>query len=73
MNRDNFHWDGELTIEEISERLTQPIAEVKQQMAGLEIKPDFSVGGIGIFSQASFLRIKSAIMGTANKKAARAI
>lgn len=65
----NFHSKHDMTIGEICSDLGRPEIEVRHSMTELEITPDFSVGGIGVFSQQSFQRIKVAIISAANKKA----
>ena len=62
-----------ITFRKMCETLGQPEYKVRYQIGALNIRHEFKVGAARIFSQASFLRIKSAIMGVANRKAAKAI
>lgn len=69
----SFHHDHDKTMGEIQLATGLPESEIEMTMGQLGIRSDYSVGGIKIFSQASVLRIRSAIMSAANKKAAAAI
>lgn len=64
---------GLITFRKMCNALAQPEYTVRYQIGALKIKYEYKVGAARIFSLASFLRIKSAIMGIANRKSARAI
>lgn len=64
---------GLITFRKICDDLSQPPHKIHYQIRVLNIKYEFKVGAARVFSMASFLRIKSGIMGVANKKAAKAI
>lgn len=62
-----------ITFRKMCTDLGQPEYKVRYQIGALKIRHEYKVGAARIFSRASFLRIRSAIMGVANRKAAKAI
>lgn len=64
---------GPITLRKICDALDQPPHKVMYHIAALNIKCEYKVGATRVFSEASFLRIKSGIMAIANRKAAAAI
>ena len=63
---------GLITFRKICDALGQPDHKINYQIRVLGIKCECKVANGRIFSQASFLRIKSGILGTANRQAAAA-